>query len=389
MNALPVYDHLRWAREIGGNLRSRGWVPTLALPEKIDPIPAPMAMLPPLHRKQYHDILTRMQDPAYSGWQIYSPARAGPSRYSADGLPKATRLVRALLAAQHHRQVDLRQCHLELVRALLPPAHPVFRACPLLDGVDAAREFVRRQFYPDPPPQVIKRFLSQILNAGVDTVRGALAAQGFQGGSELWQAVGTLRGVLPLIVRTICERLGLALNFFGAGPGMFALAAQAMESRVMLCVLEQVLLERPDSVIWLHDGLWVDRAVPHSQLIRAFQAGLGVAGVPQLNFAITELWDLLKQEIQRWSMLSIDTSRMDPDTLVDLLRIQALPSNSEEGLLGVEADVVALFTLSMTHRRPPRGLVVPSDLDHRLLHTYLEWLGRSDVQPYLYRESGD
>ena len=106
---------------------------------------------------------------------------------------------------------------------------------------------------------------------------------------------------------------------------------------------------------------------------------------PHLPFSTSNVWQLLLDELRRWSLLDQQASSESASQVERAIRHQPVQQDGEEGILGIEADVVSALTLSSLHRRPPRGIGVPDGVDVDLLKQYEEWLAAVGDHAFLYR----
>ena len=168
------------------------------------------------------------------------------------------RPVRTLVYGITQKEVDMSGAHYEIVRRLvgsctLPPVHDLReRLCVLWHSED--NELVRAE---------VKQFPIRIIYAEAMSTLQHVESLGLSVPPAIEALAYELAAACDVVTTEILPKFRPDLLCTGANKHFFAL--EHLESQFMITFLRELQKrDRCASIIWLHDGLWVDKNLSNS-----------------------------------------------------------------------------------------------------------------------------
>ena len=217
---------------------------------------------------------------------------------SGQQLPK---VVRKLVYGRSHKEVDMSGAHYEIIRRLVRS-----------DSLPPIKE-LRTRLYAAWSPHVsseqegeVKLFPMRVINMGA-----SLTISHYQGlGMHLPAPIVTIAYDLELARDTVrndwAHRIRPHAEVDYTNRNYFVL--EEIEQRFMVSFLRELQTRtRSCSVIWLHDGIWIQRSVPNSVLQQAELQVARSIGLPvDLHNPIMRIHDLLGESDSLWAEFGIE-----------------------------------------------------------------------------------
>ena len=177
----------------------------------------------------------------------------------AQNLPK---LIRSILYARTHQEVDMVGAHYEIIRrytcsiSLPPIAELRSRLVAAWGQSESADE-----------EDYVKMFPIRVINSGVDATLRFLRSRGLATAGLVSIIAYDLHAASRAFTeKVLASRPDLARNF--ANRNFFA--CEFIESQLMVSVVKAIQRRhRCTSIIWLHDGLWISKSVPLADISTA------------------------------------------------------------------------------------------------------------------------
>ena len=177
------------------------------------------------------------------------------------GAQQLPRDVRALVYGRTHKEVDMTGAHYEILRRLSQSA--------TLPSVTPLRERLRQvwsQARVDQLEDEVKRFPIRILNAGVKDTLQRAGMLGLEIPPDIEAIAYELEAVRDTVTSMVIMQHRPHQPSTGSNKHFFAL--EYLESQFMVAFLREVRKrDRCVSLIWLHDGLWVQKDLSNTLLL--------------------------------------------------------------------------------------------------------------------------
>ena len=170
----------------------------------------------------------------------------------AQNLPK---LIRSILYARKHQEVDVVGAHYEIIRR-----HTCSVSLPPIADLRSRLVATWGQSDGSNDEDHVKMFPIRVINSGVDATLRFLRSRGLATAGLVSTIAYDLHAASEVFTENVlASRPYLARNF--ANRSFFA--CEFIESQLMVSVVKAIQRRhRCASIIWLHDGLWVSKAVP-------------------------------------------------------------------------------------------------------------------------------
>ena len=181
------------------------------------------------------------------------------------GAQQLSRDVRTLVYGNTRKEVDMSGAHYEILRRMvksstLPPIHTL-------------REQLGRLWHEsenEETEEEIKRFPIRVINAGVPATLQRALSKGLVISPEIEAISYELAAARDAVTAEVLTQFRPDLLCTGANKHFFAL--EYVESRFMPAFLRELKKrDRCASIIWLHDGLWVQRELCNCLIFTAEQ----------------------------------------------------------------------------------------------------------------------
>ena len=181
---------------------------------------------------------------------------AGKGRFYANGETIAStgrccKVVRLALLQQNHISVDITGCHYSILASRLPNNHPAHR------GVKEAREFLKAEINHPERVGIAKLILHCVVTTSVRSIRRQCRERyGYtlEGAAERFLEALYTPWNREKATKELEREYGSLLNYDRVNErNKLYKLCEAVETQAMLSLIEKLLENGTQSIIWLHD----------------------------------------------------------------------------------------------------------------------------------------
>lgn len=194
--------------------------------------------------------------------EYVASATDGAGRVYAKQACAQMEVIRAYLFAKNHQEVDIVGAHYELIRrhshaSSLPPISQLRRQ---LELIWEGNRVVAGE-------NVVKMFPIRVINTSAASALRFLQTHHLQTAGYVTAIAYNLEAAKNACASSILKsRTGLEVNHVNRG----FFACEFVETRLMCCFVRALQRRhRCSSIIWLHDGIWISKTIPSTDIREA------------------------------------------------------------------------------------------------------------------------